>query len=252
MKLSTRDVEGFLRAQEYARSLAYRLAEALEPGMCEWDAYAVAREVFVREGAKRHWHLPYLGLGAGTRKLSSLPRLVGSVLVMGRTRLGPNDVAMVDIAPEHEGYPSDYTVTRVVGKRPDLEALVGFSRALAGQLVARLGEGMRPRECIRWTQAAAQRAGYGLGLPPLIQLGHRLERLPRGWPRFPESRLLYLVTRFRHPFLSARNREPLRGVWAVEPYVLGYARAAKHEELVLFDGDTLVRLNPSTAPVANF
>lgn len=244
-QLSVEDLDALRAAQRVTRELCWAIVRRIEPGMREEDGYAVAREAFRERGLRTHWHLPYIGFGAGTTKLRSLPALLSSPL-HGRRRLLADDMVMVDIAPEIEGVPSDYTVTAVVGTHSEREALCAFARETAQSLVELLAQGTDAAELMRAAQElVASRPGHRLGQVPVIHLGHRLERMPRWWPRVPESRLLYLMLDERPTFLNGRRAVPVRGMWMIEPYVLHAGRAAKHEEFVFVDDAGQVStLNP--------
>lgn len=97
-----RDLAGLAAAQRFARDLAHDIADAAEPGMSEHDLAHVARERFAEHGVTRHWHVPVVGLGAGSAKLRSIGALLSGDLLARRRRLERDDVVYVDIAPMHE------------------------------------------------------------------------------------------------------------------------------------------------------
>lgn len=242
--VSDRDVEGVRAAQRVARD-PWEIVRAITPGMTERDAYDIARACFARHGIREHWHIPHLALGPGTTKLRSVGALVASVARM-RQHLMSDDLVMVDIAPEVEGYPSDYTVTTVVGRHSPYESLCAFAREIAHTLMSQAERGATMGELLEQARAlAGARVGHALGEVPIIHVGHRLTRLPAYWPRLPESRLLYLLLDPKPAFIARRRPIALRGFWSIEPYVLYAGRAAKHEEVVHIDpSGRLTRLNP--------
>lgn len=243
--LSDKDLDALRVAQQTACELCWNIIGRLETGMSEADAYAIARAVFKQHGLHRHWHQPYIGLGPGTTKLRSTLALLSSPLHRGR-RLLQDDLVMVDIAPEVDGIPSDYTVTCVVGVHPARQQLCSFAREVARALVQKLADGADAVTLVRHAkQLVAARPGCELGDVPVIHLGHRLERTPAYWPRLPESPLAYLLLDRRLTFLNGRDALPVRGMWVIEPYVLQDGRAAKHEELVFVnDAGGVSTLNP--------
>lgn len=239
------DLAGFAAAERFARDLATEIAEAAEPGMSEHDLAHLAKARFRQAGVRRHWHIPVVGLGPGSAKLRNIRSLLaGDVLARRRRLEADDDVVYVDIAPIHEGYPSDYTVTRVAGHHPEREQLIGAAHNFAARIVQRIGEHRDARGVWAWAVATASvDARFDLVEPPLVGLAHRIGVVPPSWPYVPEATTLaYLATRERGAFLGPRNRRPMDGFWTIEPYLVADGRAAKHEELIFVTGSEVLRL----------
>ena len=248
---SDRDLGGFAAAEQFARDLATEIAAAAEPGMSEHDLAHLAKARFKQAGVRRHWHIPVIGLGPGSAKLRNIRSLLAGDVLARRRRLEPDDVVYVDIAPMHEGYPSDYTVTRVAGSHPSREELVSAVHALAARIVDHIGQHRDARGVWAWTVAAASIDDrFDLVEPPLVGLAHRIGIVPPTWPYVPEvTTLAYLATREPGAFLGPRNRNPMDGFWTIEPYLVSpEGRAAKHEELVFVTGTEVLRLGAEDGP----
>lgn len=124
---SISELDKLRASQKEAKRIAFEIAEGVGPGMNEWDVHYLAKEVFQKYGINQHWHLPYIGLGPGTNKLKSTFALCKSVFHMKR-KLKANDLIMIDIAPIVGGYPSDYTISKVVGVNTEYAAQVAYTK----------------------------------------------------------------------------------------------------------------------------
>lgn len=246
-----RDLAGFAAAERFARDLATDIANAAEPGMSEHDLAHLAKRRFRDAGIKRHWHVPVIGLGQGSAKLRNIRSLLAGDALARRRRLQADDVVYVDIAPIYDGYPSDFTVTRVAGRHPEREQLIAAAHELARRVVDRIGEHRDARGVWAWAVATASAdARFELVEPPLVGLAHRIGVVPPSWPYVPEvTTLAYLATRERGAFLGPRNRRPMDGFWTIEPYLVSPdGRAAKHEELIFVTGSEVLRLGAEDGP----
>ncbi len=231
-------------AQSHAKSIAWEIANSIEVGMNEKDAYHIANTVFKNYGLKYHWHYPYIGLGQGTNKLKSVSSLFGSLFNM-KVKLSENDLIMIDIAPIIEGYPSDYTVTKVVGNHKERQEHCDFTKQTAFKMIEMVENKMTNKEIFIETKKIVQKSGkYVVGEVPVINLGHRILKLPRFTYYVPEGRLPFLLFYPGPAFLNGRWNRTLDRLWAIEPYILSNDRAAKHEELIYVDPEFHVhRLN---------
>lgn len=218
--------------QATAKRIATRIAQQIEPGMTEVDAYNLAEQSFRREGIRRHWHIPVIGLGEGTLKLRSLRALAHARITRGRRYAALGDAVMIDIAPVVEGYPSDFTWSGALGT-PSATALATaahtFARSVVGQLahtdvgsdIWRLAERLGSIDAgVRWVPV------------PVIGLGHRLMRIPATWLHWSGARYLYLALTRGPAFLSGPRAVSLRDFWMIEPYLSDGQRAAKYEQMV--------------------
>lgn len=246
-----RDLAGFAAAERFARDLANEIADAAEPGMSEHDLAHLAKQRFRDAGIRRHWHIPVIGLGKGSAKLRNIRSLLAGDALARRRVLQADDVVYVDIAPIHEGYSSDYTVTRVAGRHPEREQLIAAGHDLALRIVERIGEHRDARGVWAWAVATASvDTRFELVEPPLVGLAHRIGVVPPTWPYVPEATTLaYLATRERGAFFGPRNRRPMDGFWTIEPYLVSpEGRAAKHEELIFVAGREVLRLGAEVGP----
>ena len=224
-------------AQATAKRIATRIAQQIEPGMTEADAYNLAEQSFQREGIRRHWHMPVIGLGEGTLKLRSIGALAHARITRGRRYAALGDAVMIDIAPVVDGYPSDYTWSGALGT-PSETALAAaahkFTQSVVGQLahtdvgsdIWRLAERLGSIDAgVRWVPV------------PVIGLGHRLIRIPATWLHWSGARYLYLALTRGPAFLSGPRAVSLRDFWMIEPYLSDGHRAAKYEQMVFMGGD---------------
>lgn len=232
-------------AQSRAKSIAWEIADLIEVGMTEKDAYRIAFSVFKNHGLKYHWHIPYIGLGNGTNKLKSVGNLLSSFFQMNR-KLTANDIIMVDIAPIIDDYPSDYTVSKVVGINREREIHIEFTKQAAKNMVGMVEKGLSIKEIFNSTKRMVEESQvYQMGEVPIINLGHRFIKLPRIMHVIPESRLPILLLFPGPSFINGRWNKTLDKLWAIEPYILSNGRAAKYEELIYVDHEFQVhRLNP--------
>ena len=104
-----------------------------------------------------------------------------------------------------------------------------FDESFRTWLVERLARRPTGREVVRETAARIEGAGYQVRhtMYPFGILGHRLERV-RTWDRFAVGRPFELPTYGLHlaqlargvmPLLNRFDRQPLEGVWAIQPHV---------------------------------
>ena len=131
------DFRRYAIAQATAKRIAMQIAQQIEPGMTEADAYRLAEQSFQREGIRRHWHIPVIGLGEGTLKLRSLGALAHARITRGRRYAAPGDAVMIDIAPIVDGYPSDYTWSGALGTPSEAAFATEahkFAQSVVGQL----------------------------------------------------------------------------------------------------------------------
>jgi Xaa-Pro aminopeptidase len=227
---SPEDLKGYHLAQRKAKQLADEIAAQIHPGMSERDAQKAARRVFAEHRVTHHWHAPIIALAEGTTRFTSASRLVRAQLTKGSTRAATGDLIYIDIAPIHAGYPSDYTLTRVLGTNATLEALAAYAAQLAQQIVRYLSPEKSAAEVWRWVNAEVQRSSpYVLAHSPVSPLGHRIGKLPSRWMGLPEAGLWDLLFSTPGPFMTSDNQAPMQGLWVVEPYLLHAGRAAKFE-----------------------
>ena len=61
--MKAEDILNLKIAQKEAKRIAWEIADSIETGMTEKDAYHIAYTIFRKYGLKYHWHIPYIGLG---------------------------------------------------------------------------------------------------------------------------------------------------------------------------------------------
>lgn len=245
IELLRKDLEGYRNSQLVASQLAQKICAGIRELMTEADAHALASDIFKEAGVSGHWHHPVIGFGPGTLKIKNLRSIALGRLLRRNRRITKGDLLMVDIAPIINGYPSDYTETRVFGQNGDLNGMINYTHDLANRIVEMIPRVRHANELWHWAKNTTRsETGYLLAHPPVIWLGHRIQKFPNGWPQSAGLRFIFLWMHFNGSFVSARNQHPMRGLWAIEPYILGSGRAAKWEELVYYDGTELIRLNP--------
>jgi len=232
MEFSDKNREGYLEARCFAKALTKEITGKIKAGMTEKEIEELAQEVFKMHGVKQHWHMPVIGAGEGSAKLRSAYALAKSYLTRGMRTLQENDLVLIDIAPVFEGYPSDYTACHVLGKNPGLEALAAYAHDVSRRIAEYVKKDTLASDVFKYAQELIQKtSNYTLAFPPIISMGHRLCKLPALWQKLPEPGLTYLLSR-KGSFLKSNNKEPMNGLWVVEPYLMHKERAAKFETLV--------------------
>jgi len=93
-----------------------------------------ASEVFRAYNVRQHWHMPIIGVGEGSTKLSSVYALTSSFLTKHKRILHEGDLVLIDIAPVYMTYAGDYTTTHVFGNNPELEALVAYAQDVSRKI----------------------------------------------------------------------------------------------------------------------
>lgn len=224
--------EGYLEARCFAKALTKEITGKIKAGMTEKEVEELAREVFKAHEVKQHWHMPVIGVGEGSAKLRSAYALAKSYLTRGTRTLQENDLVLIDIAPVFEGYPADYTTCHILGKNPELEALAAYAQGVSHKIAGYVKKDMAVADVFKYAQELiSTTSNYTLAFPPFISMGHRLCKIPFLWQKLPEAGLTYLLSR-KGSFLRSSNKEPMHGLWVVEPYLMHKGRAAKFETLV--------------------
>jgi len=153
---------------------------------------------------KQHWHIPIIGVGEGSTKLSSVYALTSSFLTKHERILQEDDLVLIDIAPVYMTYPGDYTTTHVFGSNPDLEALVAYARDVSRKIAEYASNEMIVADVFRYAQELIRTtSNYTLLYPPLVSLGHRLSRI-HPLEKLPEPGLSYLILK-KFPFIDSSN-----------------------------------------------
>lgn len=236
---SDKDLDGYLEARRFAKVLSREIVSKIEVGMSEEDIENIASEVFRAYDVRQHWHMPIIGVGEGSTKLSSIYALTSSFLTKHKRILQDDDLVLIDIAPVYMTYPGDYTTTHVFGSNPELEALVAYARDVSRKIAGYASNVTIVADVFRYAQELIRTtSNYKLLYPPLITLGHRLSRV-HPLEKLPEPGLSYLILK-EFPFINSSNLTPMDGLWVVEPYLMHNKRAAKFEELVCVGRESVI------------
>ena len=231
LKFQNKDLKGYLDARNFAKVLTKEIISNIEIGMSEKDIEDVAFKIFRDHDVKKHWHMPVIGVGEGSAKLSSLYALTSGFLTRHKRILKEDDFILIDIAPIYMTYPGDYTTNHVFGSNPELEALVTYARDISRKIAEHANNTMMVADVFLYAQELIRTTSdYRLLYPPLISMGHRLFRI-HPLERYPETGLSYLILK-KFPFIDPSNLTLMNGLWIVEPYLMHKNRAAKFEELV--------------------
>jgi hypothetical protein len=150
----------------------------------------------------------------------------------------------------------------VLGADPEYDAMVRFDESLRHRIVALLARRPTGRELVAAVGREIESAGYHVRhtMYPFAILGHRLERV-RTWDRFTMGRPFQLPTYALHlrqlargvmPLLNAQDRQPLEGVWAIQPHVGNGRFGVKFEDLLWVHADGAQWLSSAavTSPAA--
>ena len=236
---SDKDLDGYLEARRFAKVLSREIVNKIEVGMSEEDIEDIASEVFRDYDVRQHWHMPIIGVGEGSTKLSSIYALTSGFLTKHKRILQEDDLVLIDIAPVYMTYPGDYTTTHVFGNNPELETLVAYARDVSHKIAGYASNEMTVADVFRYAQELIRTtSNYTLLYPPLISLGHRLSRV-HPFEKIPEPGLSYLILK-EFPFINSSNLTPMDGLWVVEPYLMHNKRAAKFEELVYVGKESVI------------
>jgi Xaa-Pro aminopeptidase len=240
-KISDKDMEGYLAARSFARTIGDEIVSNIKVGMTEKEVEEVTSLVFNKNGVKQHFHMPIIGVGEGSTKLRSAYALVSSYFTRHSRILQENDIILIDIAPIYNGYPADYTINHVMGSNPDLEALAKYAHDVSIKIAEHVTEKMAVADVFHWAkEIIGKNPDYTLEYPPFISMGHRLCRIPPLWQNLPEAGLNYLLLRTSGPFITSGNKTLMNGLWTIEPYLMHKDRAAKFEQLVLIGKEVVI------------
>ena len=232
------DLRGYDRAQSFAKMIAAAIAARVEVGMSERDATRVTHEVFEENGVRDHWHMPVIGVGAGSTKFSSAGRFLSNLFGGSKRIVENGDILFIDIAPMFEGYPSDFTLTHLYGENERLANMIETACSLTRRASKHLREDMRACDAWAWIKEEIEAAcPYELRQFPISPVGHRFSKLPVTWPIFWEIGTIHLLL-MGDPLLLPSSKTSMRGLWVLEPLLVDREldRAAKTEEIVFITG----------------
>lgn len=232
-----KDLKGYIEARNFAKGLCREIIGNIKVGMTEKEIEEAASQFFNNYKVEHHWHMPVIGVGEGSTKLRSSYALASSFFT---TRvLKENDLVLIDIAPIYNEYPADYTACHIFGSNPELEALINYSQDVSKKIAKHVSNAMTIGEVFQYAEKLISASGYMLALPPIINMGHRILKLPALWQKFPEPGLSYLLLR-KGSFITSSSKEHMQGLWVIEPYIVHKERASKFETLVLVEKESMI------------
>jgi len=192
-----------LPAMVKARDLTFdavnAIARAIEPGMTEAEAYALAQDALERMGMERLWHRTIIRFGEGTLKTfkaHSEPE----------RRLRQNDLFFVDLGVVWDGHEGDAGDTFVVGDDPEMAACAQAARDLWLKVATRWRQDQLGGESLyRYAAECAEAAGWRLNW---WVKGHRVSDFPHAiykagalgdFDACPKAGLWILEIQIAHP-----------------------------------------------------
>jgi Xaa-Pro aminopeptidase len=156
-------------ARRHAHDAVNAIAAALEPGMTEVEADRLARDMLKARGLLRGWHTPYVAFGAHTIDYYDRRPCPD-------TRLGEQDIAVVDIGPVWQGWEADYGDTFVFGQDPEmLRAQADVRRLFAAAADKWRDEGLTGDALYAFAAQEAERLGWRFNG---VLAGHRVSDFP--------------------------------------------------------------------------
>jgi Xaa-Pro dipeptidase len=203
--------EGLAAVQRIAVEVAERAAREARPGITEIELRDLA-ELWLREaGCSSVWSITNIGFDARSTICFPDQPPTGN-------RLGPADSGHIDVHPiSADGWWGDCTRTFVLGADPEHTRALETVRRIHEETLARCEPGMRACDLFGPTLAAIEAAGYRL-LDPWSNIGHSLRQ----------------GSAYDEKFIDATNDRPMRGAWAVEPFLGNDRFGVKLEDVVWF------------------
>ncbi len=145
------------------------IAAAMQPGMREEDATALANGMLAERHMRRGWHKVNLRFGVNTTLHFHTPSQPGVVL-------GASDILFIDIGPVFDHWEGDAGDTFVVGNDTDLARCAADARAVFHAARRRwLADRLNGQELYDYAAAEAARLGWVLNLD---MNGHRISDFP--------------------------------------------------------------------------
>lgn len=186
--------EGLLSARQKTLQLFSEIRRNLREGMNEPEARKLAIEAANNLGTKKHWHQPYIRFGKGTALSFHEPLREENIFFN-------NIPVSIDLGPvwtdgqtalEYEG---DFGDSFVVGKNPEAERCIHWTRALFSEAKNKWkSEHISGIELYRYLRKRCEELGYILAED---FDGHRLSDFPH--QKYTKDRLATL------PFVPTNN-----------------------------------------------
>jgi Xaa-Pro aminopeptidase len=188
-----------VKARDLTFDVVNRIASAIEPGMTEAKAYALAEDIIERSGMERLWHKTIVRFGEGTLKTFRAQIDPDRVL-------RPNDIFFIDLGLVWDGHEGDAGDTFVVGDDPEMAACAQAAREIWRQVAARWRQDQLGGESLyRYALDCAAAAGWRLNWSVK---GHRVSDFPHAiykagalgeFETCPQAGLWILEIQIAHP-----------------------------------------------------
>jgi Xaa-Pro aminopeptidase len=120
-------------AQRKAWKVLAKMAELIQPGLTEEEISALAKELFQKAGAEKHWHRPLVRVGRNTL-------LTFSDVSEPNLKVGEKDILFLDFGPVFDGHEADIGATIVFGDDPEMERIANSASALFGEVAKEFKE----------------------------------------------------------------------------------------------------------------
>ena len=160
---------GMLETRDRTRAAVYEIAEAIEPGMTEREAVALAKDMLKERGLRRGWHGVFVRIGPNTLNTSADPPNPDVVL-------HDTDIFFVDIGPVWQEWEGDFGDTFVVGDDPEHARAQRDLQTIFDRVADKWRtDGSNGRELYRYAHAEAEALGWQLNQS---MRGHRISEFP--------------------------------------------------------------------------
>lgn len=163
-------IDAALEARKRAWDVLDKIAGAIQPGMTEGKALALARSIIDEVGFEKHWHKPMVRFGTDTVRGYSEDFTESLVLKS-------DDIFFVDIGPVWQGYEADVGKTFVLGEDPEKVRCAKDAELLFEEMKeAWKQHGLTGAELYAFATARAKELGWVFKLDAAN--GHRLSEFP--------------------------------------------------------------------------
>ncbi|HZS92126.1 MAG TPA: glutamine amidotransferase [Chloroflexota bacterium] len=200
---------GLQEAQRLTRACMEEVKRQLRTGMTEREVHDLADAVTREHGSSGPWYSYVVAFGENTLHCDfNHPP--------GERRLEAEDIVLIDLTPVFHGFYGDYTETIAWGGGGAHRQLIEDARAIEQATLAFAEQCSTPDELFAYCYQMIQQRGYRL-LDHLGNIGHSI------------GPVAYL-----DGFIEAGNVRPLRGGWALEPFIGNDRAGAKFEDILFF------------------
>jgi Xaa-Pro dipeptidase len=209
--------DGLVAVQHIAVEVAERAAAEARPGMSEIELRDLVEQWLRERGCDDVWSITNVGFGK--RSTICFPDQPPT-----DNRLAADDVGHIDLHPvAADGWWGDCTRTFSLGNNAEHERALATVREIHEATLARCRPGIPARELFEGCNEAIVAAGYKL-LDPWSNIGHSIAH----------------SSAYDEKFIDATNETPMRGAWAIEPFLGTDDFGVKVEDLVWFGDDRCI------------